>query len=209
MVSFRTSAGVAASIVGIAVVPAVVGQATSPIASTQPSPAQPASESAPEKPKPAEAALTIDLNGSEQRGDAARVRIRTKGDAPPDPGTLTDVAGLEPVSVTAVDPASCADLPLHQALSQGADTEWCLELDGVKGGRTAQGAITATETVLELTVNARDGVLWPCLVGILGLALGALPLLIPAWLKNRIRTKLLDQALDDNEAETEAREIKG
>lgn len=191
----RTSQATIAVVVVVAV-PVLVGQVAE----------------APETPKPTETSLTANLEGSETDGEEANLRVLTDGDPPATTrqAVLTDDGGRHPVTVSTQPADACAELEARRATGAGAGTEWCLRLTGLDDGRKVSGAVASSGTTLALTVNRREPIWpWPLLAALGGLGVGLLILLIPRWLRGRIRTALLNKLLDENDSAGEEKKVEG
>jgi hypothetical protein len=162
-------------------------------------------------PKPAEGSLSIGLSREEKSGaDGAYLRILAKGPFDAPSTTLLDAAGQSPVEVTEADAAQCDQLDEHRALASGADREWCLRLDGIADATKVEGSIAASQTSLKLTVSRRTGFLGtPLVLVLLGVLAGIIVILLPPWLKNRIRPRLLNATIKKNDEASSEDAVSG
>jgi hypothetical protein len=198
-VRIRPAGGIAAGVLAVVGLPVIIAQATQQ--GQPPAPEAPAAKTAAAQ----TATLNIPLSSSEKQGSGeAYLRIAAAGKPPSRPSHLLSGDGSESVRVNADDPSPCKGLPLHRALGQGVNSEWCLRLRGITDAQQVSGKVTGKATDLTLTVSRRTGFFWVPLAAVLGgLILGLALLVVPVWLRNRIRKGLLDKELDENDRSTQ------
>lgn len=180
----RSSGAGATALVAVFFLPIVVGEVTKP----------------PEDPPPTERSLKVRLVGAEKdEGEQAQLRVAAAGSPPATAVRLTDDGGQHAVRGK-VSRSGCADVPLRRLPGPTATQQWCITLAGLDDGRQVTGVLTGAKTKLSLTVARRASfVPWPLVVLIAGLAGGFVALLLPPWLRRKVRSGLLDQLLSENE----------
>jgi hypothetical protein len=130
------------------------------------------------------------------------VKVRAPGQAPNDPVTLLDAAGLNVATVTKAKNEDCSDVRLRviASTSSASSTDWCLEIRGLNAGTEATGTIPGDATKLMVTVGVRHN--WwglPLAVAVLGLVAAFTVLIVPNRLRAFVKEVLLARALDRND----------
>jgi hypothetical protein len=175
---------------------------------TSPQPlAATAAQVSPNASPPPAAALTVRLSGHEgMTGDPTLLRVLASGE-PSGVSQLFEANGLDTATVTPEPVADCAKARTR-ATSAGKD-QWCLSLEGVGAGHDLTGVVKGG-TTLTLTVSRRHSFwAWPFWVLVLGLAAGAVVVIVPTVLLSDVRTVQLYRLIDHNENGPAAERIVG
>lgn len=160
------------------------------------------------EPKPEENKLTVRLTGPERTDAGGRLRLRAADAAPMAPTLLLSADGLDSATVNAVDSKQCARMSIRQTSNAVGGHQWCLEIRGIRDGDELSGVVTGAGDKLTLSVARRAEFFWkPFLVAITGLLVGALVLLVPRSLRTSIRSAVLEQLLDENDAAAASAQI--
>jgi hypothetical protein len=182
----RRLVGIPVALFVIVAVPTLVGQ-------------QPAEQTAANKaqPAPAEAKLTVRLEGGEGAGTKpTHVAVLVAGPQPAAATTLVDASGERRGTVIS-SPGACNQIN-GRSTGVGQD-RWCLGLSDVAKGAELSGTVGGTGTKLTLTVTRRDPFCpWPLVVLLAGIGIAAVAALAPKGLKRFIRRVALARLLEQN-----------
>jgi hypothetical protein len=158
----------------------------------------------PEKPPAREAALTLNLDGSEGN-DPYPFIVKGAAPGPTGSATLRDTTGEHTAKIEKASACKGERRTAFTNLPAGTKTEdWCLQLTDVAAGHELTGKITAVadaespNNTLTLTVNRRHGWFWPLVVLLGGFLAGVVVALFKPWLRRPIRSSVLGTLVSTN-----------